>query len=58
MTSQERQFYVAILFNMCRYWRAREIAATQTTKSKDDYLMSAIDHVAKALRTPAFEIVR
>ena len=58
MTSQERQFYIAILFNACRYNRACINGNPDRTNHLNRHLVAAIDHIANALRTPAFEIVR
>lgn len=59
MCTQERQFYIALLFNMCRHWRTLNGGLRANMPNDgNDHLMAAIDHVAFALHNPAFEIVR
>jgi hypothetical protein len=59
MTTQERQFFTAVLFSACRHWRAtRSVETTFRPVDHAPHLSAAIDHIALALRTPAFEVVR
>ena len=55
MTPQERQFYCALLFAMCRYYRS---ASEPWQGARRIHLKAAIDHIALALHDPMFEVIR
>ena len=57
MTSQERQFYTAILFNACRFYRAN-VMLPLVVNDQGKHLRNAIDHIAAHLARPLFTMVR
>ena len=57
MTSQERQFYTAILFNACRFRREMNNSPDNVNFSFI-HLHGAINHIAAHLARPRFTMVR